>query len=194
MKKLWLGVFAAALLLTGCGDDKDSKASGDDVAKEKEVVENKEFEPKEVKVSMGEPMDVVVHNMREKTVMDHYEITFDNFRMVSDISKNKRDNEENNYLAIDVTVTNKGEKDSSNSFFVANNIKFYNENGAEIYTYEIVFTDEEVFKDATLRPGGTNSGTLYMIVPKDETVKEIIFQEAFLKLTLSDKFIFDISI
>ncbi|MFC5735885.1 hypothetical protein [Cytobacillus gottheilii] len=170
--KLFVGLFMI-LLLIGCNEETNTAPQKNS---EQEILGNKEQELSENKehiISLGEEFTYNKRLGRDGNVKATLKVMVDNVRLVDG------DDERYDYIAMDLSVENIGDKEAN--FLSLNQCRIYDGNGKEIVPLAFQPNSEyDTYSPADLRPGGKNVGTDVIAVNKGtgaDNIKEILFSE-----------------
>lgn len=190
-------IFTSLLVLMGCSQKETTVKEESKVSSEVKEVEGTKEDLLQMKetVRFEEPFKVIFKNgPPNKSFLQEYTTTVSNFRIQKEL---KNQGDENNakldFILLDILVENTGDKEL-HKYSSAGNSSFeiYNQNGAKIETGTKLYSIEEAtYELKTLRPGGSNEGTIVFEMAEGDTVSEIILNSDPLFMD-ENQYIFDL--
>jgi uncharacterized protein YxeA len=191
MKKLFVSLFILSVL-SACSEQTQKEETKQSPIEEESSSEKKE--PKTYQVSFEEPFtaDRVPADGRDYTKA---KLTVSNYQIVQNVSSKQEDNDQYDYVQLDVVFENIGESESSNTALENQSFKFYDKNGLEIEVGYIFSgnLERDTYKQGKLRPGGKNEGTLYFPILKGSVPAEVIYKSNWISLLGSNEYVMKIS-
>jgi hypothetical protein len=191
MRKLFVSLFILSVL-SACSEQTQKEEKSQTPVEEVSSSEKKE--PKTFQVSFDEPFtaDRVPADGRDYTKA---KLTVSNYQIVQNVSSKQEDNDQYDYVQLDIVFENIGEKESSQTVVEVPSFKFYDQNGLEIDVDYIVAgnLEQATYKQGKLRPGGKNEGTLYFPILKGNVPVEVIYKSNWISLMGSNEYVMKIS-
>ncbi|MBT2694786.1 DUF4352 domain-containing protein [Bacillus sp. ISL-55] len=190
MKKFFLILISSIIITTGCS------SVNEEVKPEKtktvealaEGAEKPQKESKKVKLNKSFKAKTSInpeHSTEVKIMVSDYQI-------VENKSSDADLNSKYDYVQLDVSYENTGDKETSPNLVTLYSFKFFDDNGVEIEVNTFIKQTlmDVTLKEAAVRPGGKNSGRLYFPIPKGSKPKEMVYQTNWVSIVGSNEYLF----